>query len=60
MSRSIIFKIGGGNSVNIQTSGNESMNDVISKLSQKTQTDLSSSTFLYSGKTLNRSLTFEN
>ena len=60
MNRSITFKIGGGNSVNIQTSGNESMNDVISKLSQKTQTDLSSSTFLYSGKTLNRSLTFEN
>ena len=59
MKRTITFNVE-GHSIDIQASGNESMDDVISKLSNKTGTDLSSSTFLYQANTLQRSSTFES
>ena len=54
------FRFDFGRSVTIQTNKNEKMDDIISRLSIKTNSDLSSSTFLYSGGQLKRNLTLEN
>ena len=54
------FRFDFGRSVTIQTNKNEKMDNIISRLSIKTNSDLSSSTFLYSGGQLKRNLTLEN
>ncbi len=54
------FRFDFGRRVTIQTNKNEKMDDIISRLSIKTNSDLSSSTFLYSGGQLKRNLTLEN
>ena len=54
------FRFDYGRIVTIQTNKNEKMDNIISRLSIKTNSDLSSSTFLYSGGQLKRNLTLEN
>ena len=56
----INFMFDSGKNVKIQSNKNEKMEDIISRLSIKTDSDLSSSTFLYSGGLLKRNLTLDN
>ena len=56
----INFRFDCGRSVTIQTNKNEKMDDIISKLPIKADSDLNRSTFLYSGGLLKRNLTLDN